>query len=34
MRTETADPPGEDYPAFVERRAAPLHRTAYLLCGD
>jgi RNA polymerase sigma-70 factor (sigma-E family) len=34
MRTETADLIGEDYQAFVRRRAAPLHRTAYLLCGD
>ena len=24
----------EEFGAFVRRRAAPLHRTAYLLCGD
>jgi RNA polymerase sigma-70 factor (sigma-E family) len=34
MTTERADPLGEDYRSFVQRRAAPLHRTAYLLCGD
>jgi RNA polymerase sigma-70 factor (sigma-E family) len=34
MRTVRADPFGEEYRAFVQRRAAPLHRTAYLLCGD
>jgi RNA polymerase sigma-70 factor (sigma-E family) len=34
MTTERADPLGEEYRAFVQRRAAPLHRTAYLLCGD
>jgi hypothetical protein len=34
MTTERADPLGEDYRTFVQRRAAPLHRTAYLLCGD
>jgi DNA-directed RNA polymerase specialized sigma24 family protein len=34
MRTERADLLGEDYRAFARRRAAPLHRTAYLLCGD
>ena len=26
--------PDEDYREFVGTRAAPLHRTAYLLCGD
>jgi RNA polymerase sigma-70 factor (sigma-E family) len=26
--------PDEDYREFVKSRAAPLHRTAYLLCGD
>jgi RNA polymerase sigma-70 factor (sigma-E family) len=34
MSTETVSLLGEDYQAFVQRRAAPLHRTAYLLCGD
>jgi RNA polymerase sigma-70 factor (sigma-E family) len=27
-------PQGEEFGEFVQRRAAPLHRTAYLLCGD
>jgi DNA-directed RNA polymerase specialized sigma24 family protein len=27
-------PPDEEYREFVTRRAAALHRTAYLLCGD
>jgi RNA polymerase sigma-70 factor (sigma-E family) len=27
-------PDGEEFGEFVRRRAAPLHRTAYLLCGD
>jgi RNA polymerase sigma-70 factor (sigma-E family) len=27
-------PEGEQFREFVQRRAAPLHRTAYLLCGD
>jgi RNA polymerase sigma-70 factor (sigma-E family) len=27
-------PPPEGFREFVERRAAPLHRSAYLLCGD
>jgi RNA polymerase sigma-70 factor (sigma-E family) len=27
-------PPDEEYREFVKSRAAPLHRTAYLLCGD
>lgn len=34
MTTETASRPEGDYREFVRSRAAPLHRTAYLLCGD
>lgn len=34
MTTDMADQPGADYREFVQRRAAALHRTAYLMCGD
>ena len=34
MTTDTASRPDSEYRRFVDRRAAPLHRTAYLLCGD
>lgn len=32
MTTESS--PDEDYREFVKTRATPLHRAAYLLCGD
>jgi RNA polymerase sigma-70 factor (sigma-E family) len=34
MTTEPMHGPGEDYRRFVQSRAAPLHRAAYLLRGD
>jgi RNA polymerase sigma-70 factor (sigma-E family) len=34
MTAETTGGPETEYREFVAGRAAPLHRTAYLLCGD
>jgi RNA polymerase sigma-70 factor (sigma-E family) len=34
MTTETTIVPDEEFLEFIRERAASLHRTAYLLCGD